>query len=181
MSGLMMVDCGCVVSVGAAAMGLYLGLAMPKFSSKLAQELRTERTKLMVQVQFSSVQGFWTVGPVLSSQISNILRTRHWALFRESEFEHLPLSNQQHQHSTSTTPTTTPELFLSTTTVAMSHPISPRHDDKHYPLEVSFLRGVISNIMGQACPPAPPSWKMHDDEQMVLNEHRVQQMNNNSK
>ncbi|KAF8812630.1 hypothetical protein BYT27DRAFT_7251559 [Phlegmacium glaucopus] len=29
------------------------------------------------------------------------------------------------------------ELFLSTTTAAMSHPISPRHDDEHYPLETN--------------------------------------------
>ncbi|KAF8812847.1 hypothetical protein BYT27DRAFT_7207491 [Phlegmacium glaucopus] len=32
---------------------------------------------------------------------------------------------------------------------AMSHPISPCHDDEHYPLEVCFLRGVMSDIMGQ--------------------------------
>ncbi|KAF8816732.1 hypothetical protein BYT27DRAFT_7181163 [Phlegmacium glaucopus] len=48
---------------------------MPKFSSELMQEPRTERTELLVQVQFSSVQGFWAVGLVLGSHISKILRT----------------------------------------------------------------------------------------------------------
>ncbi|KAF8799647.1 hypothetical protein BYT27DRAFT_7201257, partial [Phlegmacium glaucopus] len=48
---------------------------MPKFSSELTQELRTERTKRLVQVQFSSVQGFWAVGLVLGSHISKFLRT----------------------------------------------------------------------------------------------------------
>ncbi|KAF8814768.1 hypothetical protein BYT27DRAFT_7205733 [Phlegmacium glaucopus] len=48
---------------------------MPKFSSKPMQEPRTERTEPSVWVQFSSVQGFWAVGSVLGSHISNILRT----------------------------------------------------------------------------------------------------------
>ncbi|KAF8806138.1 hypothetical protein BYT27DRAFT_6641085 [Phlegmacium glaucopus] len=48
---------------------------MPKFGSEPTQEPRTERTEPSVQVQFSSVQDFWTVGPVLGSHISKILRT----------------------------------------------------------------------------------------------------------
>ncbi|KAF8805904.1 hypothetical protein BYT27DRAFT_7191815 [Phlegmacium glaucopus] len=49
---------------------------MPKFGSEPTQEPRTERTEPSVQVQFSSVQGFWAVGSVLGSHISKILRTR---------------------------------------------------------------------------------------------------------
>jgi len=39
------------------------------------QESRTERTKLLVQVQSGSVHGYWAVGLVLGSTISKILRT----------------------------------------------------------------------------------------------------------
>ncbi|KAF8815005.1 hypothetical protein BYT27DRAFT_7238561 [Phlegmacium glaucopus] len=42
-------------------------IVMPKFGSELAQEPRTERTEPSVQVQFSSVQGFWAVCSVLGS------------------------------------------------------------------------------------------------------------------
>jgi len=52
-----------------------LGVVMPKFGSELMQEPRTERTEPSVQVQFSSVQGFWGVGSVLGSMILKILRT----------------------------------------------------------------------------------------------------------
>jgi len=48
---------------------------MPKFGSKLMQEPRTERTKPLVQVQFSLVHGFWAVGSVLGSMIFKNLRT----------------------------------------------------------------------------------------------------------
>jgi len=48
---------------------------MPKFGSKLMQELRTKRTELSVQVQFSSVHRFWAVSSVLGSMIFKILRT----------------------------------------------------------------------------------------------------------
>jgi len=50
-------------------------LVMPKFSSELMQEPRTERTEPSVQVQFSSVHGFWAVGSVLGSMIFKNLRT----------------------------------------------------------------------------------------------------------
>ena len=50
-------------------------LVMPKFGSELMQEPRTERTEPSVQVQFSSVHGFWAVGSVLGSMIFKILRT----------------------------------------------------------------------------------------------------------
>jgi len=50
-------------------------IVMPKFGFKLMQELRTERTKLSVQVQSSSVHGYWAVGSVLSSTISKLLKT----------------------------------------------------------------------------------------------------------
>ncbi|KAF8811827.1 hypothetical protein BYT27DRAFT_7208136 [Phlegmacium glaucopus] len=55
--------------------GWHWSLVMPKFGSEPAQEPRTERTEPSVQVQFSSVQGSWTIGPVLGSHISMILRT----------------------------------------------------------------------------------------------------------
>jgi len=38
-------------------------------------DTRTERTEPSVQVQFSSVHGFWAVGSVLGSMIFKILRT----------------------------------------------------------------------------------------------------------
>ena len=50
-------------------------LVMPKFGSELMQEPRTERTEPSVQVQFSSVHGFWAVSSVLRSMIFKILRT----------------------------------------------------------------------------------------------------------
>jgi len=49
---------------------------MPKFSSELMQEPRTERTELSVQVQSGSVHDYWAVGSVLGSTISKLLRTR---------------------------------------------------------------------------------------------------------
>ena len=52
-----------------------LYIAMPKFSSELMQELRTERTEPSVQVQFSSVQKYWAVSSVLGSEDLNFLRT----------------------------------------------------------------------------------------------------------
>ncbi|KAF8803017.1 hypothetical protein BYT27DRAFT_7196160, partial [Phlegmacium glaucopus] len=48
---------------------------IPKFGSEPTQELRAERTKPSVQVQFSSVQGFWAVSSVLGSHISKFSRT----------------------------------------------------------------------------------------------------------
>jgi len=50
-------------------------VVMPKFGSELMQEPRTKRTEPSVQVQFSSVHGFWAVGSVLGSMSFKILRT----------------------------------------------------------------------------------------------------------
>jgi len=46
-----------------------LHLVMPKFGSKLMQELRTKRTEPSVQVQFILVHVFWAVSLVLNSMI----------------------------------------------------------------------------------------------------------------
>jgi hypothetical protein len=50
-------------------------LGMPKFGSELMQELRTNRTKPSVQVQFSLVLTFLAVSLVPGSNIIEILRT----------------------------------------------------------------------------------------------------------